>query len=482
MKKNLLSWIALAALAAVAVMLWQRHQARAAEVLVFRTATVQRGDVTQTVSASGSLSAVATVEVGSQVSGNIAKINADFNDTVTAGQIVAEIEPSTYQARLVQAESDLANARATLELKQLNAKRAEELVGKQLISQSDADTARAELRQQEATVKNREASYQSAQVDLERCTIKSPIDGVVISRDIDVGQTVQASFSAPKLFTLAKDLREMQITANVSEADIGGVAPGQTVSFTVDAFPGRAFTGQVRQIRNNPTTTSNVVNYSTIIAVNNDDLRLRPGMTATATITIARRAGVLRVPNAALRFKPAAGIAVAAETKTADGKAKAPDAAADDDGPPMPDLDSMPDEIRQRILADFDTDKDGKLSAEERKAMQAQMRSRMGGGGGGPPGGFPSGGNRPARAAAATSQSRTVYLVVGGGAEANGRVAGGSLALMTVTTGVSDSAYTEIVSGLNGGAVLATGTAAADTGAAKSSSNPFMPSPPGARR
>ena len=293
----------LAVVAALAVGWWLRPRASSSADPVYRTAEATRGDITQTVTASGSIEAVTTVQVGSQVSGNIVKLYVDYNDPVTENQLVAEIEPSTYQAKVTQAEADLQSAQATLELKQVTFRRNEELLARALISQSDYDTARAELRQQEATVRIKEASLQSARVDLEHTKIYSPIAGVVISREIDLGQTVQASFSAPELFKIAQDLRRMQISANVSEADIGGIAAGQAVTFTVDAFPGRTFDAKVKQVRYNSTTSNNVVTYTTIIAVDNSDLKLKPGMTANVVITTAHRAGVIRVPNAALRVR-----------------------------------------------------------------------------------------------------------------------------------------------------------------------------------
>jgi HlyD family secretion protein len=301
--KRIITWATLPLLAVGTVFWLGQHKASSAAPLSYRSTSASRGNIVQTVTATGPLSAVATVEVGSQVSGIISKLYVDFNDAVTEGQLIAEIEPLTYEARVVQAEGDLASAKATLTLKQLNEKRSAKLFEQHLLSDSDYDSVKAELKQQEATVRNKEASLKSAQVDLDRCKIHAPISGTVISRDMDAGQTVQASFSAPKLFTLAQDLREMQITANVSEADIGGVEPGQEVRFTVDAFAGRNFTGKVRQVRNNPTTTNNVVNYYTIISVANEDLRLRPGMTANVVITTSHRDNVITVPNAALRVR-----------------------------------------------------------------------------------------------------------------------------------------------------------------------------------
>lgn len=242
-------------------MWWRSTPPTAAEAATYRTAIVHRGNVTRTIGATGPLSAVATVNVGSQVSGNIAKLYVDFNDPVAAGQLIAEIDSSTFEARVVQAEGEVLNAAVTLDLKRLAERRNETLRAAGMIAQSDYDQSLAELRQQEALVQIKEAALRSAKVDLARTRIRSPVDGVVIDRAIDVGQTVQASFAAPILFVIARDLRQMQIAANVSEADIGGVTPGCPVSFTVDAFPGETFRGSVRQVRNNTTTTNNVVTY-----------------------------------------------------------------------------------------------------------------------------------------------------------------------------------------------------------------------------
>lgn len=486
MTKRLILWTIVLLVIAGAVVWWTHGREQTGEsAIVYRTATVQRGDVTQTVAASGTLSAITTVEIGSQVSGQIAKLHADFNSAVKAGQLVAEIEPSTYETRVLQADADLSSARANLAMKQLNARRSAELLEKQLLSQSDHDQAQTELRQQESAVRVKEAALKSAQVDLERTKIRSPIDGVVISRDVNVGQTVQASFSAPKLFVIAKDLREMQITASVSEADIGGVEPNQEVSFTVDAFPGRNFNGKVREVRNNPTTTSNVVNYATIIDVDNPDLKLRPGMTANVTITIARRPGVLRVPNSAVRFRPPEG-AVVTNAGAAGGNDKTSTAPADDG----PNLEQMPPQVRERILANFDRNRDGQLDADERRAMREQFAKKGGGGAGGgmvirgPGAGGGEGGSGPAApqrvvrtAPAGTPQTRTVY-VVSGKPDATGR-ATGALTAMAVRTGLSDSSNTEILSGLDEGAVVATATSTmAPAATAQKTTNPFMPRPP----
>ncbi|MSU58867.1 MAG: efflux RND transporter periplasmic adaptor subunit [Pedosphaera sp.] len=270
----------------------------------YQTAKVTRGDLTQAVTATGQLNPVLNVQVGSQISGIILKLNADFNTQVKAGQIVAQLDAATYQANVSSAEGDLANANAGLELAQVNARRAEELFKNKLIAQSEHDQSIATLHQAEAQVKIRTASVERARVDLARCTIYSPVDGIVISRNVDVGQTVAASMSAPTLFVIANDLAKMQIDANVSEADVGGVEINQDADFTVDAFPYRTFHGKVIQVRNAPTTVQNVVTYDVVIEVANPDLKLKPGMTANVSIVVARRENVLKIPNAALRFRP----------------------------------------------------------------------------------------------------------------------------------------------------------------------------------
>ena len=270
----------------------------------YQTATVTRGPVTQAVTATGTLNPVLNVQVGSQVSGNIAKLFADFNSEVKAGQTVAQIDPALFQATVTQAEGDLANAQAALELAKVNATRTQELFAKKNSSQQDVDTATAALHQAEANVKIKQGALDKARADLDHCAIKSPVDGIVISRNVDVGQTVAASLQAPVIFTIANDLTKMQIDANVAEADVGVITVDQTVDFTVDAFPGRTFHGKVVQVRNAPITVQNVVTYDTVIGVSNADLKLKPGMTANVSIVVAQRDNVLQLKNAALRYRP----------------------------------------------------------------------------------------------------------------------------------------------------------------------------------
>ena len=307
---------------------WKGHRAGNGNgAASYKTVALERGEIVQSVTANGALGAVQTVAVGSEVSGKIVELFADYNSSVTNGQVLARLDASTYERQMDQAQAELLSAKASLKLAQANFKRAEELRKLELVSQSDYDQAEATLAQSQASLQVREANLSKVQVDLEKTTIFSPMDGVVISRAVDVGQTVAASLNAPTLFSLAQDLRKMRIEAQISEADVGDVGEGQTVKFTVDAYPSRSFTGLVSQVRFEPVTNQGVVNYVAIVDVENDDLKLRPGMTANATVVTARRENVLRLPNSALRFRPPDGAAVS-EPEPPGGKREHPD------GPP----------------------------------------------------------------------------------------------------------------------------------------------------
>src|SRR5437667_1559686 len=271
----------------------------------FQTATVTRGPITQTVTATGTLNPVVNVQVGSKVSGNIQKLFADFNSKVKAGDIVEQIDPVLFQATVTQAEGDLASAQAALELTKVNATRTQGLFAKKNSSQADVDQAMANLHQAEANVKIKQGALDKSKADLDHCTITSPIDGVVISRSVDVGQTVAASLQAPVIFAIANDLTKMQIDSNVAEADVGVVKVEQNVDFTVDAFPMQTFHGKVVQVRNAPITVQNVVTYDTVMGVSNPELKLKPGMTANVSIIVAHKDEVLQIKNAALRYRPA---------------------------------------------------------------------------------------------------------------------------------------------------------------------------------
>lgn len=293
--------VLLAGLAGGAAWYWQQPQERKPR---YRTARVARGDLTQAVTASGQLNPVIKVLVGSQISGTIQKLFVDFNSIVTNNQVIAQLDAATYLAAVHQNEGELHNASAALELTKLNAKRAKELFAKTIMSEQEYNSNTIALQQAEAAVEIKQAALEKSKVDLARCTIYSPVDGIVIARNVDVGQTVAASLSAPTLFEIANNLTQMQIDAYVSEADIGSVEVGQQVNFTVDAFPSRTFQGRVAQVRNAATVVQNVVTYDTVIEVNNRDLKLRPGMTANVSIIAAQRQKVLKIPNAAFRWRP----------------------------------------------------------------------------------------------------------------------------------------------------------------------------------
>lgn len=266
------------------------------------TVTVDRGDLEQSILATGKLEPVVNVEVGSQVSGNIAELFVDFNDEVEEGQLIARLDTTTFEANVRESEGELENAEAAFALAEVETARVEQLRERDLVAQAELDQARARLAQSRATRNMRMHGLERARTELARCTIKSPIDGVVISRNVDVGQTVAASMTAPVLFIIANDLRHMHIHALVPEADIGGIREGQRASFTVDAFR-RTFTGRVVQVRNQPIIENHVVMYDTIIEVENPEGLLKPGMTATVNIITAEKPDVVRVRNTALRAR-----------------------------------------------------------------------------------------------------------------------------------------------------------------------------------
>jgi len=273
----------------------------------FETSPVKTGDLIQNITATGTLNAVVSVDVGSQISGKILTLKADFNSPVKKGEIIAEIDTSIYQAAVDQSKGELANSKAGLDLTLITLKRQRDLLSRQAGPQVDLDKAEAEYRQAQAQVAIKQALLDKANADLDHCRIIAPVDGIVIARKVDVGQTVAAAMTTPVLFTLAQDIQKMHIIANVSEADIGQVAQGQSVEFNVDAFPDSVFVGQVAQVRKAASTTENVVTYDTVIDVDNPEQKLFPGMTAEVSIRVAERRNVLTVANAALRFTPPEG-------------------------------------------------------------------------------------------------------------------------------------------------------------------------------
>jgi HlyD family secretion protein len=284
----------------------------------FTTASATRGDVVELIEATGKLESVTTVQVGTQVSGSIASLHADFNSQVRKGEVVARLDASVLEAQLQQAQANLARLQADVERTRIQVddstvklRRARELFDRGLIPRTDLETAEttareaaAALKASQAQVVQSQASLNQARVNLSHTVITAPVDGIVISRNVDVGQTVAASMSAPTLFEIAKDLTAMQVNASIDEADIGRIARGQPVTFRVDAYPNERFSGTLSQVRLNPVVTQNVVSYVTMIDVPNRDLKLKPGMTANVSVEVARAEDVVRVPNAALRFVP----------------------------------------------------------------------------------------------------------------------------------------------------------------------------------
>ena len=417
----------------------------------YQLATVTRGDLIQAVTASGQLNPVVNIQVGSQTSGRISKLFVDFNSEVKSNQVIAEIDPSTYQGAVLRAEADVANAKANLALAEVQARRSESLFTNSLISASEHDTAKAQEQQARAQVQSAEANLANAKVDLSRCTIAAPVDGVVISRNVDVGQTVAASFNTPTLFLIANDLSKMQIDALVSEADIGGVAESQNVNFTVDAFPYRTFHGKVSQIRYGALTNQNVVNYDCVIAVDNSDLKLLPGMTASISIVIAERDNVAKVPNAALRFRPPE--VVATETNSA-GKMLA-DAGKTSGG--------------EGGSSGGGFRKGGGSGGEGGPGSGGGFRGQGGGPGGAGPGGAGrgAGGGTTPRPRPERSGPRTVYVF-------NPNAKGGELTPVKIKTGITDGANTEVTEGLKEGDQVVTGLLTAQSGGSgPRPSNPF---------
>ncbi len=316
--RRLLSLAVLALLIGGAVFGYRYYRSHQDSGPVFETVKLDRGSIVARVTATGTLSALVTVQVGSQVSGRITTLAADFNSQVKKGQVIAKLDPALFKAALEQARANhlaakgnLARAEAQAEDAARQAERMKQLAERNLVAPAERDTAvsnakalAAQVQAARGSVEQTRAALHQAEVNLTYTTILSPIDGVVISRSVDVGQTVAASLQAPVLFTIAEDLRKMQVDTNVAEADVGRLEPGMPATFTVDAYPSLRFKGRVRQIRNAPQTLQNVVTYDAVIDVDNSELKLRPGMTANVTFTYADKDDVLRIPNAALRFRP----------------------------------------------------------------------------------------------------------------------------------------------------------------------------------
>lgn len=313
---NKLLLIALALLLVAGLAVWWLLPAKLPAESRYLTATVERGAITQTVSANGTLNPVTLVNVGSQVSGIVKKIYADFNDHVKAGQILLELDPALIEAQLQQSTANVENAHASLELAQANEARTRGLFAQEYVTRLELDQAVQALKSARAQLAVYEAQAKRDRTNLSYTVIRSPVSGVVVSREVNTGQTVAASFQTPTLFKIAQDLRKMQIDTSYAEADVGSIHVGQKVNFRVDAFPNRGFQGVVHQVRLNPTTQQNVVTYNVVVAVNNADQALLPGMTAYVNIIVDQRKDIIMVPNAALRFRPADATARSDKSRT----------------------------------------------------------------------------------------------------------------------------------------------------------------------
>jgi HlyD family secretion protein len=456
-----------------------RRQATAEKPPSYNTAVIAKGSVRQVVTATGQLAPLLEVDVGSQISGLVLKLYVDFNSPVKKGQKLAEIDPATYRQRLRQAEASLASTEAANALQRLNTERSKELREKQLVSQQDYDQAVAQLKQSDAQLLTARAAVENANVDLDRCTISSPIDGIVISKQTEEGKTVAASLNAPVLFTIANDLAKMQITAAVAEADIGSVRDGQAVTFTVDAFPNRTFNGRVSQVRNAAKTVSNVVTYDTIIDVDNRQLHLRPGMTANVSIIVAAKEDTLKLPNAALRVRLPDGSGTPAPAPVAQSAAPAASASpapaaggggargGGGGGGMRAFFQNLTPEQREKVQAinaelgiDF---RQGPPTPEQREQMRklmvergvitAEQAAEMAG--------------RTAAPGETVVTTRTVYRLPGGDKLAKPEP-------VSVKIGITDGIASEIVDGLKEGDTIITGIAAATAAPANApASNPF---------
>ncbi|MBI5382803.1 MAG: efflux RND transporter periplasmic adaptor subunit [Opitutae bacterium] len=444
---------------------WNRSAEKPPEV---STTTIAKGDIVQVVTATGDLQPVTSVDVSSQISGQIKEVLVDFNTPVKAGQVLAKLDPATYDQRLKQAQADLASTQANTNLVRLNTERTRELRQKNLVSQQELDQAEAQLAQANAQLQTRQASVDNANVDLSRCTLYAPIDGIVMDRLCDVGKTVAASLNAPTLFTIVNNLSKMQINAAVAEADIGSVEVGQQVNFTVDAFPNRQFRGKITLIRNAPKTSQSVVTYQTIIEVSNDDLRLKPGMTANVSIVIAQRSGVLKIANSALRVRIPEEVLQKRLLETKPAPA-APGAPAEAPAPKAMSEEELRN-ARRAIMRDAGMSPGSPPTPEIiQKAQQlAKERgieldfSRMGGRGSRSEGGRSGASNAPVY--------RNVYRLAGPDPKT------AQFEQVRVQLGISDGISTEVLDGLKENDVIVTSVTLPNSAAAHSPStaNPLM--------
>lgn len=304
MKKNKKTWLAVGVIAILAIVIFLLSGSKKKEEVTFETAKVEKGNIQTTITATGTIEPVTSVTVGTQVSGIVSRLYVDYNSIVKKGQVIAELDKTNLTSELNTARANLTSAQSTLNYEQANFNRYQTLYDKGLVSANDYENALLSYRKAKESVATARESVAKATTNLGYATITSPIDGVVLSKSVEEGQTVASSFNTPELFVIAQDLTNMRVIADIDEADIGGVKEGQRVSFTVDAFPDDKFEGRVTQVRQEATTTSNVVTYEVVISAPNADLKLKPGLTANVTIFTLEKNDILTVPSKALRFTP----------------------------------------------------------------------------------------------------------------------------------------------------------------------------------
>lgn len=420
MKKYI--WIIVLVVIALAVGGWFIFRTKEAAKVEWKTAKVEKGDITVTVTATGTLSAVTTVQVGTQVSGTISKILADFNSVVREGQVIALLDTTYLSAAVQDASATLERARIQVNQTKRDFDREKILFDEKVVAQADYDAALSAYETAVSSARSAEANLNRARINLRYATITAPISGVIVSRNVDVGQTVAASFNTPTLFTIANDLTKMQVQASIDEADIGKILVGQEVTFTVDAYDNQTFSGVVRQVRLQPTVVQNVVNYTVIIDVPNPDMKLLPGMTANLTVKISEADSVLKVPNVALRFTP-----------------------------PQEYLDEMmknlPDSVRQK-------------KAQWQQRRQQGISQGM------------SSGSSERRHNGGNGQKGTLWVLENG-----------ALKPVHIKTGLTDGSYVQVESEkIAEGMEVVTGQLAQPTSKTQTQQNPFGPQMPGGRR
>jgi HlyD family secretion protein len=430
----------------IVVVVWYFWAGHGNKAPGYYTATVARGDIVQNVTATGTIQPVLDVLVSSQISGYINSLEADFNSKVKKGDKLCTLLPTTYRAQVESAEGDLAFAQANYDLQKVNVNRDQQLLDRKLIAQSDYDQAAALLEEAKAQVQIKSAALDTAKTNLSYCDILSPIDGIVIKRVVDIGNSVAATLNSPTLFEIANDLTKMQIDAAVAEADIGNVAENQDVNFTVDAYPNRQFRGKVFQIRNAPQTQQNVVIYDVMISVDNGDLKLKPGMTANASIIVARRSNALRLTNGALRVRLPDNVLPTSPVETK---------SADNTPAPRP----MTDDERHQLMQDAGFVRgNGPPSPDVIQRMKQLAKER----------GFELPERFKAQSSGDAVITRMVYRLPGGDPKAKPEA-------VSVKLGISDGVNTEVIDGLKEGDVIITGLNSTAGSTSQGTSSPFGP-------